>query len=383
MEQRDGPRVVPAPAGRQGPPQGGQRPVPHAGQPPGGLPPDAGQSLAQVQPLACRGGRGPGAQRGKIRLPWGPGQGGALLQKALRVPAGALRPPEAACGSAEKAQGKNGPLVGVHAAGGGKHGPLGGPPRLPERLKGGAGRLRGGLHAGLHTPGPVGGESGRAAQEGEKVHVPVAAGVGAVHQPGLGGDADLLQQRLRRQSRRAVPVGGGEVGCENPPGGLLELRNGVQAAGGAPPPGLAADHAAPGPAAHGLPRQPASPGRQHVHIPEPPQGGALLNGHAQLLHLLRRARRRVQPFAPGGSQPLLLGQNRQAPGAQSGLQLRPAGAEGPAQQGGVLHRARHIHGKRDQRPAVPAQHRFLPPDPVLPGPEHLLQRHFHGGPPCQ
>ena len=163
---------------------------------------------------------------------------------------------------------EDGPLVGVHPAGGPKHGPLRPQARLPEALKGLLRRHVGGLLADGCGPLQVGQEGGGAVQKGEHVHVLVAAVVVPVHQPRLGGwctprtaiaRAPWAARSFRSCFREKVPQDG--------PGFPLDLLHRVEPPGGAALARLPAHQTGPGAGAPGPPGPtcpppgPARPGR--------------------------------------------------------------------------------------------------------------------------
>ena len=70
--------------------------------------------------------------------------------------------------------------------------------------------------------------------EGMDIHIPVAAGIAAVHQTRLGGGSHFFQKALHRQ-----------MADQNGIGGPLKLRYAVAPPGGAAPARCAADNAVP------------------------------------------------------------------------------------------------------------------------------------------
>ena len=96
--------------------------------------------------------------------------------------------------------------MGVYPAGGTEHGPLRRQPGLPEAGKGFLREEAGGLLADGDRLMPIGEQGSGAVQEGEQVHIPVAAVVVPVHQPGLGGGAHLVHQGAGGLSGQGLPV---------------------------------------------------------------------------------------------------------------------------------------------------------------------------------
>ena len=189
--------------------EGGQTGFQDGGEAAGHLAPDPPQSGFQIQP-GPEGAGGFRGEGGEGLLCCTGGHQGALRQQARGVPAGPLRGPQPPGGPQDAAQRENGPLVGVYPAGGTEHGPLRRQPGLPEAGKGFLREEAGGLLADGDRLMPIGEQGSGAVQEGEQVHIPVAAVVVPVHQPGLGGGAHLVHQGAGGLSGQGLPVPAGK-----------------------------------------------------------------------------------------------------------------------------------------------------------------------------
>ena len=261
--------------------------------------------------------------------------------------------------------------MGVDASGGLEHGPFRLHPGLPQAEK----RLLREEGGSLLTDGdrltPIGEQGGGAVQEGEQVHVAMAAAVGAVHQPGLGGGAHLIHQGAGGLSGQSVPVLPGKKVPQDGPCPLPQLLHGVEPAGGAALSHSAADQTAPGGQAQILPAPPAPLRVQHIQIKQPAQRIPVLNGGTQLLDLPPGAPDGPQGLTARGAVDLLPGEGAQTGGFQGGVQAEQPLPEGAPDRWSVFYRPRDVHGEGDHRTAQTVQDLPLAAGPGLPGLQHL------------
>ena len=271
--------------------------------------------------------------------------------------------------------------MGVHPACGMEH--------LPFRQHSGGAQFRKGLlrrkvpgpPANLGAPGKIRGQRGGAGQEGEHIHIPVAAAVLPVHQSRLGGRRHLVQQRLAGQTGHRLAAVLFQRRVNQSGGFFLKLGDRVGAASGAGLGRAAADQAAPAWLPKLLTVHLAAVRAQHVHIEQPPHGGLILQQDCHSFRRLRGALHYEKSLISRFFADFLKIQHLYSGGAQLPAQESAAQFITPADLGTVFHRPRNIHGIADHRRAEPVQQRPLPLGTALPGAEHLHQRYFHSHPP--
>ena len=249
--------------------------------------------------------------------------------------------------------------MGVDAAGGPEHGGLG---LQPRRLQGVRVRAR---HPQRRHPAEPGRQRVNAPQKQGEIHVIVCAVIALVHQPRLGGQADLLLQRLRRQTGQ---ISGGEI-RQNFVGAAHDGVQPVGAAAGTDRHRPAADKTG---ARHGT-GQLAAVHVQHIQIVQPPDGRGGLQRQAGVLQRRRRTVIHQQRLAPGGGPDGL----RRLRLAQRGIQGFQPRVKGQLDQRRGLHRPGDIHGKGHQRQAMAVQQPPLGVRPPVTGAEDVLQSDVH------
>ena len=208
--------------------------------------------------------------------------------------------------------------------------------------------------------------------EGGKLHVPMTAAVAPVHQPRLGGGVDFIQQALHRQLFHLQAILPEEIFRHDAVCSSLKLRNAVEPPGGAAPARCAANDAVPALSVHQGAFQFHTVSIRHIHVKQPPHGGAVFQFGAEPFQLQRRSPCHKIGFAARDRLP----RPAEEHAGKAFFQPFQPPVEAAADQGGILHRAGDVHGEADHGAAVCFQQVVLEIRPPFPGQEHLAQGHF-------
>ena len=245
------------------------------------------------------------------------------------------------------------------------------PPRKPQPIEGPPGLLC--LPAYPDASGEIGVQRGSARQKGEKIHIPVTAAVGPVHQTRLGCRGDLIEQRLRGKPggiiavRRVLRLG------QKRPRLFLQRGNRVRAASCADLCRASANQACPPVPPQLLPVNLLAVGAQHIHIKQPARRGLILDVCGDGLHGKRICIDQKDCLVPGFFLLFLEIDDGHASRLQLLAQKPFAQCKASAYQAAVLDWPCDIHGEANHRLSICAQQLPLPCRPLLSSQEHFFQ----------
>ena len=198
--------------------------------------------------------------------------------------------------------------------------------------------------------------------------------VEAIHQPRLGRNADLVQQRPLGRVRDRIGETADRFVVHQLHSGAGQLPRRMDPARRAVHRGAPADHAPARRQAQSFTGNFRSVGRQHVHIVEPRRRRTDLKRDSQAFDVCRRAVGQEHGFAARRLEAAFFFDNGNAAPRQMPLQPRQPVSEKRLRQRKLLDLARHVQRITDQTFSAAAQHVPLTRRPPLARRQHLRKR---------